>query len=347
MKNYLTYILFLLIIFSCKKKTDEPIPVSTNNSGFFVVNEGNYTWGNSSLSFFNEKNNQFHQDIFYEANAVPLGDVAYSMTIHNNKSYIVVNNSGIIYIVNLSDMKYIGKITGLGSPRQMLIVNDTLAYVSDLYDTRITKINLQNNSIIGYVNIGHTSEKMLLLNGKIYITSWSYGNIVYSIDALTDNKLDSVIVGKQPNSIINDKNNNIWVLCDGCFAGSSYGQENATLWCLNSFDLTEIKHYTFSDIQMSPISLCNNGVGDTLYFINNNIYRMTINDTILPNTPLINSNSRNFYGLAINSLTNEIIVTDAKNYVANGEVLIYNVSGQLKKSFTTGVNPGWIEIIGN
>lgn len=347
MRKYSFYILLFIMFFSCKKKNDEPIPVSTNNSGFFVVNEGNYTWGNSSLSYFDKSKNQFHQDVFYEANAVPLGDVAYSCTIYNNKMYIVVNNSGIIYIVNLSDIKYFGKITGLGSPRQMLIVNDTLAYVSDLYDSRISKINLQNNSIIGYVNIGHNTEKMILLNGKIFVTTWSYGNMVYSIDAITGNKLDSVIVGKQPNSIVDDKNNNIWVLCDGGFSGSSYGQEYASLWCLNSNDLSEIKHFTFNNIQMSPICLNKNRVGDSLFFINNNIYKMSITDNILPNTPLITANSRSFYGLAINSLTNEIIVTDAKNYVANGEVLIYNFNGELLQSFVTGVNPGWIEIVEN
>jgi len=119
------------------------------------------------------------------------------------------------------------------------------------------------------------------------------------------------------------------------------------LWCLNSSDLTEIKHFTFSDISMSPVRLCANRAGDTLYFINNNVYNMAITENVLPNTPLISANSRNFYGLAVNSLTNEIIVTDAKNYVANGEVLIYNFNGELIQSFVTGVNPCWIEIMKN
>ena len=98
---------------------------------------------------------------------------------------------------------------------------------------------------------------------------------------------------------------------------------------------------------MSPIRLCANRAGDTLYYINNNIYRMSITDNLLPNIPLITAHSKNFYGLAINSLTNEIIVTDAKNYVANGETLIFDLNGNLKKSYTAGVNPGWIEIMGN
>lgn len=341
-------IVFCLLIFviyasSCRNKEEKPIPVSINKKGFFVVNEGNYTWGNSSLSFYDEINDRFYSDIFYDANSVPIGDVAFSMTVRNNKCYIVVNNSGLIYIVNATDLKYTGKITGLNSPRQIVIVNDTLAYVSDLYDTRIAKINLSDNTISGYINIGHSTEKMIFNSGKIFVTCWSFGNMVYSIDALTGAKLDSAVVGKQPNSIVNDINGNLWVLCDGCFNGSTYGEENPTLWCLNSSNLSEIKHFTFPQIQSSPTHLCINEAGDSLYFINNDVYQMSINDNNLPINPIVISAGKNFYSLAV-SHSNELIVADAKNYVANGEVFIYSKNGQLKKTFTTGVNPGWIEV---
>jgi hypothetical protein len=337
-------LIFVIYVSSCRNKEEKPVPVSINKKGFFVVNEGNYTWGNSSLSFYDEINDKFYPDIFYDANAVPLGDVAFSMTVRNNKCYIVVNNSGLIYIVNADDLKYIGKITGLNSPRQIVIVNDTLAYVSDLYDTRIAKVNLLNNTISGYINIGHSTEKMLFSSGKIFITCWSYGNLVYSIDALTGVKLDSAVVGKQPNSIVNDINGNLWVLCDGGFTGSTYGEENATLWCLNNSNLDEIKHFTFPQIQSSPTHLNINGAGDSLYFINNDIFQMSINDNNMPINPIIISSGKNFYSMAVHTHSNEIIVADAKNYVANGEVMVYSKSGQLKKSFATGVNPGWVEI---
>ncbi len=342
--KYFVSILVLLVFFSCRKKNETPDPVDVGAKGIFVVNEGNFTWANSSLSFFDKSGETFHPDIFAEANGIPLGDVAYSMTVYKNKGYIVVNNSGLIYIVNLSDMKYSGKITGLVSPRQMLVVNDSLAYVSDLYNTRIVKINPFTQSVTGYINIGCSSESMLLVNGKIIVSSWSYNNKVFAFDALTGNITDSVTVGKQPNSMVSDVNGNIWVLCDGCFAGSTYGEENPSLWCLTPVDLSEIKHFVFPGIQDSPVRLCMNATKDTLFYINKSICRQSINEASLQTTPFISSNGRNFYGLNVQA-NNEIVVTDAKNYINSGDMLIYSSSGQLKKTYTTGVNPGWITVI--
>ena len=347
MIKLLTILVLIVLFFSCRKKEDEAIPVNINRHGFFVVNEGNFTWANASLSFYDITSDKSYADIFYEANAVPLGDVAYSMTTYNNKGYIVVNNSGIVYVVNLNDMKFSGKITGLTSPRYMLIVNDSLAYVSDLYDTRISKINLYTNSVSGYINLGCSSENMYLKNGKVFVSSWSYRNMVYSFDALSGNILDSICVGKQPNSMIVDKSNNLWVLCDGCFSGSSYGEENPSLWCLNTSDLSVVKHFTFPVLSQSPIRLCANASLDTLSFINNGIYKMSIDDSSLPANPFITSGGKNFYGLSIDKCNGDVIVSDAKNFVANGEILIYSKTGQLKKTINAGVNPGWIEIIYN
>jgi hypothetical protein len=68
-----------------------------------------------------------------------------------------------------------------------------------------------------------------------------------------------------------------------------------------------------------------------------------VSSAVLNTVPFILPAGRNLYGLNACS-DNEIIITDARNYMNNGELLIYSKSGHLKKSFTTGVNPGWIEV---
>lgn len=52
---------------------------------------------------------------------------------------------------------------------------------------------------------------------------------VIKVDTETDKVVDSLSVTRQPNSMVLDKNGKLWVLSDGGYAGSPYGQDQATL----------------------------------------------------------------------------------------------------------------------
>src|SRR5688500_3555288 len=111
MKNFLKPVIYLLplvcitlILSSCEK--DEPeddTPVVINTTGIFVVNEGGFNAGNSSISFLNVITNVMTNNVFESVNGFPLGDVAQSMTLHKGKGYAVVNNSAKIEVVNATN----------------------------------------------------------------------------------------------------------------------------------------------------------------------------------------------------------------------------------------------------
>ena len=95
----------IVVVSSCTKEpirpsTGDPDPPpggsTTYSEGFFIVNEGNFNWGNASVTYVDISTGTAHQHIFQQANSRPLGDVAQSMKVLNNRGYIVVNNSNRI-----------------------------------------------------------------------------------------------------------------------------------------------------------------------------------------------------------------------------------------------------------
>ncbi|MCX7862978.1 MAG: hypothetical protein N2449_08285 [Bacteroidales bacterium] len=340
--NRIYFILFFyLILFSCKKENHNVTQIK-NLQGIFIVNEGNFTWGNSSLSFIDENNLSVTNDIFFKANQVTLGDVAMDMKIIHNFGFIVVNNSGIIYIVNPENSKHIATIGNLTSPRFILPINDTTAYVSDLYSPYISIIHTKKFIKTGQIWVGSSTEALVKFQHKVFVTSWSFKSKVYVIDCEQSKVIDSILVGKQPQSIVSDKNGHIWVLCDGGYPGNPIGHDKPSLWIINGQTHDVVRTIIFPNKDASARSLSINQTGDTIAFIFKHIYRMAISDTLFPTSPFITASKQNFYTVWHHPSKPWVIATDAKNYVSNGDVYIYHTIGNVIAINEAGIIPSAI-----
>jgi hypothetical protein len=335
------------------------LETNQTGSGVFILNEGNFNYSNASLSYYNLETKEVLNDVFFNVNGLPLGDVAQSITIKDSLAYIVVNNSGKIYIINAATFKYVGKITGLTSPRHIHFIEEHKAYVSDLYAKAITIVDPLSQVIIGKINLDnknpnfnqHSTEQMLSYGNVVFTNCWSTDNQILVIDSKNDLLIDSIEVALQPNSMVLDKNNKLWVLSDGGFEGSSYGYVNARLTKINA-DTRVIEHeFIFSDKKASPSGLVLDG--DHLYFIyggsggsgivNSGIYKMNITDAILPSNPIIASSGRTFYGLDVHSDGHELFVNDAGNFTKLGQTYRYDGFFELLDVFEVGFLPSDIQ----
>jgi len=337
------FILSISLLFSCSKKEDVNNDIDgISNGGVFIVNEGNFSVANSSLSYYNPETSIVTNNMFYQVNNVPLGDVAQSITINNELIYIVINNSGIIYSIDRKTLEFKGKISELASPRDMIFISDQKAYISDLYSSSITIVNPTDYNIIGKIELGKSSDCMVKYDDEVFIANWSsyaqtkVNNTIMVVNSENDMLTDSIVIGVEPNSMVIDVEDQLWVLCSGGFMND----EMPTLWKINLYTHEIIKQFIFADIQKNPDNLCINGTGDSLYFLNDGVTVMSIHDQQLPDNMLIDENNRNFYLLGLSSVDNEIFVSDALDYNQNGVIYRYKTNGKLISSFEVGIIPG-------
>ncbi|WP_321480176.1 DUF5074 domain-containing protein [uncultured Bacteroides sp.] len=312
--------------------------------GLFITNEGNFTYGNASLSYYNPKTKNIENEIFARANAQKLGDVAQSMTIYNGIGWIVVNNSGIIFAIDLNTFKRVGQITGFTSPRYIYFLNDEKAYVTQIWDKRICIINPKTYQITGYIDTpmkkdNESTEQMVKYGKYVFTNCWSYNNKILVIDTETDQICDSIKVGIQPTSLVIDKNNKIWTVTDGGYEGSPYGYEAPSLYKIDAKTRKVEKEFKFK-IKDHPSEVQLNGTQDTLYFINNDIWRLPITAKRFPIKSFIKNKNTIYYGLTINPINSEVYVADAIDYVQPGVILRYSSNGVQLDEFKVGIIPG-------
>jgi YVTN family beta-propeller protein len=338
MKNLLLLLFAVIILSSCSKKDEQPFyPSGTVAAGsVLVLNEGNYTFGNASVTLYNPDSGSVRQDLFTGINGRPLGDVAFSMTVYNGKAYIVVNNSAKIEVVSLPDFTSVGAINNIGSPRMILHLGGGKAYVSDIYADVIHIVNLDNYAITGTIPLSGWTDDMVEADGKVFITNYD-SNRIEVIDLATDSKINSIPVTKAPVSLVKDAGGKLWALSDGGLTGPVI----PALARINASSMTVEQTIPFPDAGTNPSDLTISRDGMQLYYLNYDVFRRSISDTQLPAAPYINSAGRIYYAIGISPQDEDIYLSDAIDYNQQGMVYVYDIGTTTPiDTFTAGVIPG-------
>lgn len=338
MKLYF-FIASVFLLSSCvKDKPQEPIKtaVSINaDTKVLIINEGNYGWGNASVSLFDPSSGSVIEDYYKQQNNnTALGDVCQSITNYNNNYYIVVNNSNKIVVAKNSDFSKQGTITGFTSARYLLPITYNKAYVTEYFANNIKIVDLNSNTITGTIPCNGWGDEMALIYNKAFITNLK-SDYCYVINTVTDLITDSINVGQGASSVLIDKNSKVWVLSGGNSSISQTGK----LTCINPVNLTIELCLNFNSND-SPGKLCSNKTRDTLYYLNKGVCQFPISSTSLPASPLIPQGTKVYYGLGINPKDHNIYVSDAIDYVQKSTVEIYQPNGAFKSNFKAGIITG-------
>jgi hypothetical protein len=331
--------IFLMLIASCKKDKETAIPVT---KGVYIVNEGNFTFGNGEVSFYDPTGNAVSNNLFNAANGYALGDVAQSMYIKDSTGFIVLNNSQKVEVVRIPSFKKIRTITiANSSPRYFMPVNDSIAYVSELYAGKIYLINYQTGNLLKEIITPTDWTDRMIMNGENLIvedielsSSNTHNSGISVINTQTGTMVNSYKLNPANiTGLVKDKYGRIWV----AKTQDSIQHQSAVFYVLNNdFSVKDSVVFAWGH---QPSNLSVNETGDRIYFLDNGIYSLSVEQGSSPGL-LVNGGGHNFYGLGIDPTNDDIYVSDALDFVQPSRIYRYNKNGGQVYTFTAGIIAG-------
>ena len=339
MKKFFLLLFAATIISSCSKTPVGPGggTVLPKASVVYVVNEGNFGKGNSTLTAYYPDSNKAVTDVFKLVNGRNLGDTGNDIAISNGKAYIVVNNSDKVEVVDPGSVLSLGTIyykAGTSPYRIAIDPQDNRGFVSDLYTGTVSVINLVTNTLESdTITVGANPYGIAYVSGKVFVANSGFGagRTVSVIDAASEKVVRTITVGDNPTEIVPDGYGNIWVVCQGNYNPDTPGK----------IFIVDLNTYTVSDsvyIGGHPGKIATDQQQNAAYLIaDSSVIKLSLQSHQIMNRNFITGS---YYGIAVDQATCQIYLTDPKDYVTNGVVYIYSDAGvYTTKMFTAGIIP--------
>lgn len=326
------------------------IGVQTSVKGAYILCEGLLRQDNSTLSRFDEASGTMQNDIVARVNVgLRLGDTANDVVLKGDTLYIAVTTSRTIEVFRASTAEWLGRIRFSESrqePRSIAILNDTSAFVTLFNDDSIQEFNPTTFSLKGLpIKVGPTPEGITGTGNMVLVANSGFGDF-----RATETKAGTI-------SVINTQLRREIKILQGLpnvreiFLSPDKGRFYATYTHLYSqkdsiggiveYDVetqTERRRWRVKE----PISTCLRN--DSLFCISaRGLEVLPLRETNTGFRVLLAAQARNvWYSLALHPRNGEIWIGNARDYQAEGEVLVMTPFGGITKRFEVGINPNTI-----
>lgn len=370
MKNWWLIFAMLLFIVSCRNEEVlvdiethvVTTPEYTEIDGFYLLNEGNMGNNKSTLDYFDYKEGTYYKNIYAERNPTvvkELGDVGNDLLIYGEKMYAVINCSHKVEVMNANDATRIAKID---IPNCRYIVgNEGYVYVSSYVGPvqidptapkgAVFKVDTLSMQVVGSVEVGYQPEEMTIVGNRLYVVNSggymppNYDNTISVIDLDKFTLCDVIQLDKTANfhRLDHDSMGRLWLSSRGNY----FGDMNSNLYVVDPKGKQIIKDMGIpvSDMWVD---------GNYAYIISAEWSYVTGKNTvsyakidmqsmeILDRNIIKDGSDANIkipYGIAVNPITKDFYVTDAKSYVVSGTLYCYGSDGVMKWKQTAGQIP--------
>ena len=367
--------LLAAIAVSCSK--DEPSSETTSNDSdlagvnvavgetessyrkLFILNEGKMYTNNASLDFFRFSDGKYVRNAFEQMNpeqVLGLGDVGNDIAIYKDRLWIVINNSGLVEVVDPEDETHIATVK-VPSPRQIAFEGD-FAYITSYSGAyyggpdrigAVYKVSTRSFEAVDSVHVGYQPEGIAGHNGRLYVANsggfksdWSYDDRISVIDVSSFKVVDEITAVKNMQDIV-IYGNNLWVSTFG-----NYMDVQSGVWQLNpGTGELQAQPEELAGVRYSRCLVENDGIVYTLENVYDDMYNVTGNNLYAIDTKTgkvtrseLPGEIKVAYSLAVNGDNGDFYVGDAYDYVNPGSVFCLSKDLDIKWSAVAGVDPG-------
>jgi DNA-binding beta-propeller fold protein YncE len=370
-KHPLLLLLLTLAYASCRKapgvipattqQVTPPDTVATTPvvKGFYLLNEGNLGSNKASLDYYNYITGIYTLNLYNQDNpsiVKGLGDVGNDIGVYGSKVYIVVNNSNKVEVIDKTTGVHVGQVNiincrNVAFSGNKAYVSAYLGQVGNPADTNgiVAEIDTASLTITRKVVVGRQPEQIAIVGQKLYVANSggysppNYERTVSVIDLASFTQIKLIDVAINLDRCIADKYGKLYVTSRGDY------------YTLGS-DLYVIDTKTDSVIKNFNLPASNLWIDDNTAYIyatdfSYNTGNWTVSysmvdvsaDTLLNRSFITDGTDKSItipYGIAVNPVTKEVLVTDAKNYVNPGTLYSFDPGGKKEWSTTTGDIPG-------
>jgi len=342
-------------------------PEYSDIEGFYLLCEGNMGWNKATLDYYDYAAGEYVRNIFSYANPnVPkeMGDVGNDLGIYGSYLYCVINCSNKVDVldkytcekkfqIDIPNCRYIrfyggyAYVTSYAGPVQLNPDYEQRGYVA--------KIDTTTMQVVDTCLVGFQPDELEIVDGKIYVANSggymfpNYENTLSVIDLATFTHERRIPIAINLFQVKADQHGVLWVTSRG-----DYYTAPSKIYV---YDTRKQQLVDSVDCRVSNMWID----GDSLYVVSTEWSYVSMSNTFsyaIINVLTHEKVATNFitdgtekeisipYSVAVNPITKDIYVTDAKDYVSPGRLYCFDRNGVKKWDVRTGDIPAHFCFLG-
>lgn len=328
----------VLLCVACEKEKETPTGGGSSESFALVLNEGNMSANNASVSNLNIVDGTIDNQWFEAANHRGLGDQAQDMMAYGSKVYITVTESNSLEVLNPATGASQRVDMGDRKPRSMAADGGKI-YITCYNPCSVVRVDTASLDIEATCLLGQFyPEGIAIAQGKAFVASSYKGNDyddkLYVVDLATFDNPSTITVGMNLSGVKKINDNKVIVCWIGNYGDISSGSAivdattlDVTLTgeALQKMDVYNGKIYGYS-------------VEYDASWHETNVWKVINADGTAEAFPFSVSLDANAYGININPANGDFYITST-DYMTNGDVYCFSPTGTRSFKVEAGAIP--------